>query len=192
MSIFDSEGWKYYHAPFMSVPAAVHRIEDPFGFARAAEQCSGQLALAVLPRLQDRLSGGNDGVVSYVVHGRLDERGRPLLQLKIAAGLHLRCDRCLKPMEYSLALNSRVLLSRPGESPQDDVDPEGPEWIEAGQELDLMELIEDEILLGLPLAVRHEQGNCSPANYGANESGAKDAPFAKLAMLLEPRRTNKR
>jgi len=192
MIIFDSEGWKYYHARFMSGPAAVHRIEDPFGFARTAELCSGQLALAALPRLQDRLSAGNDGVVSYVVRGGQDERGRPLLGLKIAAGLSLRCDRCLKPMEYSLALNSRVLLLRPGESLQDDDDPEGPEWIEAAQDLDLMELIEDEILLGLPLAVRHEQENCGTGNSGANVNVAKDAPFAQLATLLEQRRTNKR
>ena len=191
MSIFDSEGWKYYHAPFMSVPAAVHRIEDPFGFARAAEQCSGQLMLAALPRLQDRLSG-NAGMVSYVVRGRQDERGRPQLELKIAAGLHLRCDRCLKPMEYPLTLNSRVLLSRPGDAPQDGDDPDEPEWIEAGQDLDLMDLIEDEILLGLPLAVRHEQENCGAGDSGAGRSGAKDTPFAKLATLLEPRSTDKR
>ncbi len=186
--IFDSEGRKYYHAPFMSGPAAVHRIEDPFEFARAANQCSGQLTLAALPRLQDRLSG-NDGIVSYTVNGGQDERDRLLLELQVAADLPLRCDRCLMPMIYPLALNSKVLLARPGEMPQDDGDPDAPEWIEAGQELDLLELIEDEILLGLPLAVRHDPENCSPGRVGL--TGAKQAPFAGLATLLESGRRNK-
>ena len=168
----------------MSGPAALHHIEDPFGFARAAEHCSGQLALAALSRLQDRLSS-NAGVVSYIVRGGLDERERPLLKLKIAADLGLRCDRCLLPLVYPLALNSRVLLARPGEVPVDDDDPETPEWIEALRDLDLQELVEEEILLGLPLAVRHDRGNCVPAGAGAIRQGENEAPFAKLADLLK-------
>jgi len=175
----------------MSGSAAVHSLEDPFGFARAAGQYSGQAAVASLVRLQDRLAG-DVGTVSFAVRGGHDQHDRPLLELEIAGSLRLRCDRCLAPLDYPLALHSRVLLVHPGELRQDDDDPEAPEWIEAGPELDLLELVEDEILLGLPLSVRHGPENCSSGKSGIDRAGAADSPFAGLASMLEPKRSNKR
>ncbi|MCW5606171.1 MAG: DUF177 domain-containing protein, partial [Burkholderiales bacterium] len=116
--------------------------------------------MAALPRLQDRLAG-TDGMVSYTLRGSLDQRQRPLLELEIAGVPQMRCDRCLARLDFPLKLASRVLLAEPGAGlPEDADDPETPEWIEAGQELDLQELVEDEILLGLPYSVRHGDGKC--------------------------------
>lgn len=181
-------GRKYYHAPFMSGPAAVHRIEDPFGFARAAGRQVGEIAIAQLQRLADRLTDDR-GTVSFVVHGTHDRRQRPMLELEVSGVLRLRCDRCLAPLDYRLALQSRVLLAQPGATVQDDDDPETPEWIEAGRDLDLVELVEDEILLGLPLSVRHDREHCGS---DAERNGRTDTPFAKLATLLGPERSDKR
>lgn len=146
--------------------------------------------IAALPRLQDRL-GSSGGAVSYVVRGGQDQFQRPLLELEITSSIRLQCDRCLAPLDYELALQSRVLLSHPGEVQQDDDDPEALEWIEAGQELDLQELVEDEILLGLPLAVRHDPENCSSGKSAAAPKNVVDRPFANLVTLLEPRHTKK-
>ena len=44
--IFDRECRKYYHAALMSGPAAPHVLDDPFGFARAAGQQQGRLAVS--------------------------------------------------------------------------------------------------------------------------------------------------
>jgi len=192
MIVFDSKCRKYYHAPFMSESVADNRIADPFGFARAASFSSGQVGIAAMPRLQDRLPG-NEDVVSYTVRGGQDQYQRPLLDVQISGSLNLSCGRCLAPLEYALALKSRVLLLQPGAAPQTDDDPEAPEWIEVavGQELDLLELVEDEILLGLPLAVRHDPENCRNEKSGADLGMKADAPFARLATLLKPRRTGK-
>jgi uncharacterized protein len=186
MRVFDSKGRKYYHAALMSGPVAVHRIEDPFAFARATGLHSGQAALAAMPRLQDRLDS-DAGTVAYVVRGKVDQRQRPLLELEITGNPSLRCDRCLAPLDFALQLHSRVLLMQPGTAlPEDDADPESPEWLEAGPELDLLELIEDEILLSLPLSVRHDQGNCSDGGEMGRTSG-RENPFSKLATLLNPK-----
>jgi len=174
----------------MSGLAAVHCIEDPFDFARAAGRRDGEVAIAAMRRLADRLSG-TSGAVSFVVNGSCDQRQRPMLQLEVWGELQLRCDRCLAPMNYHLLLNSRVLLAQPGAVPHDD-DPESPEWIEAGRDLDLVELVEDEILLGMPFSVRHEQEECGSAEGGAARKGRKNSPFAELATLLEPGQTDKR
>lgn len=180
---------KYYHAPFMSGPAAVQRLEDPFGFARAAGRQGGEIAIAQLQRLADRLAG-NRGTVSFAVHGTHDQQQRPMLELDVAGTLKLYCDRCMAPMDYRLALQSRLLLAHPGAVPQDDDDPEAPEWIEAGRDLDLVELVEDEILLGLPLSVRHDQEHCGSS--GTERNGRTDKPFSKLATLLRHERSDKR
>lgn len=175
----------------MSGPAAAHVLEDPFGFARAAGQQSGQLAISAMSRLHDQLAG-DAGSVSYTVRGGLDQRERPRLELEIAGVLRLPCARCGMPLNYELALRSRVLMAQPGAVPQDDDDPESPEWIEAGQELDLQELVEDEILLGLPLSVRHDRENCSSGKSDGSDDKSADSPFARLASLLEPERKHKR
>jgi uncharacterized protein len=169
----------------MSGPAAVHRIEDPFAFASAAGLHSGQVALAAMPRLQDRLAG-NAGTVNYVVRGKMDQRQRPLLELEITGNPSLRCGRCLAPLDFALQLQSSVLLVPPGTVVQEDDDPESPEWIEAGSELDVLELVEDEILLSLPLSVRHEEGKCSDGDE-PGQASRRDNPFAKLATLLNPK-----
>jgi len=185
MAGFDSEGRKYYHAPLMSGPAAVHRIEDPIAFARAAGLHSGQTAFAEMPRLQDRLAG-DTGTVAFVVRGKVDQRQRPLLELEITGNPSLSCGRCLAPLDFALQLFSRVLLVEPGAVMQEDDDPESPEWIEAGPDLDLLVLVEDEILLSLPLSVRHEQGKCSDGGVMGRNHG-RDNPFSKLATLLNPK-----
>lgn len=175
----------------MSGPAAPHVLDDPFGFARAAGQHRGQLAVLAMPRLHDQLAG-DAGEVRYSVRGGLDQLSRPQLELEVAGKLQLICAVCAKPLDYALALRTRVLMAQPGAAPQDDDDPETPEWIEAGQALDLQELVEDEILLGLPLSVRHAQGQCSSETQEAFGKKAADSPFARLATLLKPGQTNKR
>ncbi|MGE0558256.1 MAG: DUF177 domain-containing protein [Burkholderiales bacterium] len=175
----------------MSRPAAVLRIEDPFGFARAAGRQGGEIAIAQLPRLADRLTDDR-GAVSFAVRGTHDRQQRPMLELDVSGELRLRCDRCLAPMDYRLALQSQVLLAQPGAVPQDDDDPETPEWIEAGRDLDLAELVEDEILLGLPLSVRHDQEHCGRGKGGADRISGTDSPFSRLATLLKPERSDKR
>lgn len=168
----------------MHGPAADHRIEDPFAFARSAGRHEGRIPVAALARVQDRLAG-NAGSVSFVVRGGRDERERPLLELEISGSLRLQCDRCLAEFEFPLTLRSRVLLAHPGGMPESEDDPEAPEWVEAERDLDVRELVEDEIVLGLPLSVRHAQGKCSDEAAGSKQSGAADSPFSKLAGLLE-------
>jgi len=175
----------------MSGPAAAHVLDDPLGFARAAGQHHGQLAVSALPRLQDQLAG-NAGELKYRVRGGMDPLSRPQLELEITGALHLACAVCVKPLEYALALRTRVLMALPGAVLPDNDDPETPEWIEVGQELNLHELVEDEILLGLPLSVRHPQGQCSSGTQEPFGAKKADSPFARLATLLEPGQTDKR
>jgi uncharacterized protein len=103
----------------------------------------------------------------------------------------MQCQRCLGALEYPLDVTSRVLVVPQGMTPDDADDPDAPDYIEAQRELDLPELIEDEILLCVPYAPRHER-NCGDRradSSGAESGREKPSPFAALAALKNTTKT---
>jgi uncharacterized protein len=183
MSGFDRASQKYYHARLMSAPAVIDVLE----FARAAQVSSGSVPVSALQRLEDILYDST-GSVSFEVRGRQDERKRPLLDLSITGALHLQCQRCLGLLEYPLQVENTLLVVPQGTEPEEDLDdPEAPDPLEADPELDVQALIEDEILLSLPLAPRHAQGACASRFETQSDEDAAQSAFAKLAALKRPR-----
>lgn len=177
---FDTATQKYYHARLMSAQAVIDSLE----FARAEQGLQGNLPVSGLARLQDCLYD-SAGSVEFELAGGRDAEQRPILSLNIKGLLHLRCQRCLGRLDYPLQLSNTLLLVRRGENLADAVaDPDAPDYIEASTELDVAGLIEDEILLCLPLAPRHAQGECpDPAEKQNTESGDNVHPFSRLKDL---------
>jgi uncharacterized protein len=169
----------------MSAAAVIDALE----FARAQQQLRGSLDVATLKRLEDVLFD-SAGSLDYEIRGTRDERNRPQLALVITGGLHLQCQRCLGLLDYDVAVaNTLLLLPRGAELEDDAGDPDGPDMIEATPELDVAGLIEDEVLLSLPLAPRHPEGSCERRLESRLEGAAPPKPFAELAALKRPRNT---
>lgn len=170
---------KYYHARLMFEQTVI----DGLDFARAGQELRGSLPVTTLARLRDCLFVA-DSSVQFLVRGGRDDERRPVLAIEISGLLHLQCQRCLEALEYPLRLSNMLLLVRPGEDMSANAeDPEAPDCIEAGLEMDVAALIEDEILLSLPFAPRHAEGTCQGAvGTGQREAGISSA-FAKLADL---------
>jgi uncharacterized protein len=77
-------------------------------------------------------------------------------------------------MHINLDLNFDYLIS---DYALDDIDENDEiDWLEANNEMNLCELIEDELLLAIPIAPVHEN-NCSKLSM---QSGDKPNPFAVL------------
>lgn len=154
-------------------------LSDPDRFARKGQKTVGRAALCEFERLADLLAETR-GEVRWSIEGVRGADGRPLLRLEISALPVLICQRCLGPLEYAL---ERVLLLRCVKvgTPIDSEELENDEFdtIEVGAELDVLELVEDEILLALPNAPRHERCE-SPLAAGGSE---KKSPFDVLANL---------
>lgn len=177
---FDTATQKYYHARLMSAQAVIDSLE----FARTEQELQGDLPVSGLARLQDCLYD-NAGSVEFELAGGRDTEQRPILSLNINGLLHLRCQRCLGRLDYPLQLSNTLLLVRRGENLVDAVaDPDAPDYVEASAGLDVAGLIEDEILLSLPLAPRHAQDEClGPAEKQGMESGGNVHPFSRLKDL---------
>jgi len=137
------------------------------------------VGLDELPRLAELLTT-TAGSLSVRLEGWRDEQGKSWLQLDIAGEPVLCCQRCLGGMKYPLAIRSRLQLIAPGADwPDDDLEDDSADAIAADAELNVLSLVEDEVLLALPIAPRHEQCE-SPS---ASASGNGSSPFAALADL---------
>jgi uncharacterized protein len=154
---------------------------DSLEFARSAKTLKGELSIPALDRLHDRLSS-TDGTVAYELTGYTDDKGKPSLHCRVRGALNLICQRCLQPMAWQVELDSDlVLVTSEDELAEGEDDPEAPDRLLAQKDMNVQELVEDELLLGLPLAPRHPEGQCRPS--GSQESGEKVSPFAALAKL---------
>ena len=111
--------------------------------------------------------------------------GLPRISGEVECVLGLRCERCLDEVELTLNPTIDVLVK--SESEQITEAYEGLEFYEyTGKSLELTELIEDELLLALPLAPKHDDISlCNQdmiAWLASNEEPAEKAenPFAIL------------
>lgn len=159
---------------------------DSLDFARKGLELRGEAAISEMPRLQDQLASP-EGVVSYFLRGVRNEKGEALLELTLEGGCQLRCQRCLQALPYTISTVSLLMpvpeaelqrsLAEGGDlDEEDEVD-----RIPADAHLDVLALIEDEILLGLPLSPRHDFGICEAAAGSAFEG--EQNPFAVLREL---------
>jgi len=156
-------------------------VIDAFEFARTGCRLSGVLSADRLLRLRDALAEAG-GEVAYELTGLPEYDGRPALRLRIRGALPLRCQRCLGTLEFCLERESVLLLfASEAELDAVAVEAEGPEAIVGATDTRVVALAEDEVLLALPYAPRHDR--CEPALRMA-EAAARQSPFAELERLL--------
>jgi uncharacterized protein len=158
-------------------------VIDCLEFARIGGVLERKVGLNELPRLADLLAG-TAGFLSVRLEGWRDDAGKSWLQLDIAGDPLLCCQRCLSGVKVPLSIRSRLQLMAPGEEwPDDDLADDSTDAIEAETALVVLSLIEDEVLLALPIAPRH--GQCESPAGKVTEHGS--APFAALAALKKHR-----
>lgn len=168
-------------------------IADPIEFAREGRSLSGEVAVASLDRLADLLAD-DSGKVAWTVSGseEVDEAGnsRKFLFLEAEGEIHLVCQRCLGALAYSLQLESQLELMAPGQEwPEEELEDDTCDAIEAARDMQLVPLVEDEILLVLPSVPRHDA--CTPPGELSGQAASpetsgveqKVSPFAVLAGL---------
>lgn len=152
---------------------------DSLDFARRGGELSGEVPMAELPRMADILAD-SAGKVSYVLQGFTGKDGKPQLELVLDGMCNLRCQRCLNALPYPIKLVSKLRLVSEGETESTDIEDDEVDNIPAEKRLDVLALLEEELLLSLPIAPKHGSGECEIAVEGLNRS---NNPFAVLAGL---------
>jgi len=157
-------------------------VIDSVEFARIGSTLSGEVPVEALPRLHDELAD-RSGRIEYALSGRSGPHGEPGLELKLRGKLVLRCQRCLQPLDHPVNLQREFVLDRPGD-PETDVadEDEATQHLTADPRLDVVGLVEEELVLSLPMAAMHPPGQCEPAAQAAAPA-SQTSPFSALAAL---------
>lgn len=155
------------------------RISDAFAFARDGRVLKGTLPVSGLERLHDLLTEIT-GEVAYHLQGFKGERGEFMLRLEVTGTIPLACQRCLNAVSFDLDVDSLLEIVPEGtELSQDELEDDTRDFLPLVSELDVAEFVEDEILLALPVAPRHEECGLP----GAADAGDRINPFAALSGL---------
>jgi uncharacterized protein len=155
-------------------------VIDGFEFAAAGAKQQGAWSVTEFPRLRDMLAG-DAGEIDYEIDGVRDARGRPALRVRLRGTLQLRCQRCLEPLAFSVETDETLALAASqAEIDAEPADAHAPDRLLAGEEMPVREMVEDELILALPYAPRHERCAAS-AGPRVDE---RISPFAGLRGLL--------
>jgi uncharacterized protein len=139
---------------------------------------SGEVPLANLKRLSGLLHS-DAGSVRASLRFRQRRGGWLALELTYDTSVQLQCQRCLEPFRHDVAERVELALadseSLPAAAPQG----QEPLEIEEGR-LSPAELIEDELILAMPLVPKHERiEDCG--SLARNLAGLTDEPEAGAA-----------
>ncbi len=165
---------------------------DLRALARRDARISGRSALAAMPRLAAALHEAPGArQAQWTLHGSLRALpgggSQPMAELTVRAVLPLQCQRCLRTVEEPI--DERALFRLV------DVEPElSDEELEAEDEalcadapVVLRELVEDQLILALPLVPMHAA--CEPPAAPEPADASPDAsPFAVLQRLRSTKR----
>ncbi len=158
---------------------------NPFKLAENGASTQRKLLVEQFARLADYLYDLK-GEIAAKVEGFVDQDGRKLLKCELSGQVNLVCQSTFKAVPVEI---KRELVFYPVMSEQAIAD--APEEFEAflfdTEELDLVELIEDELILSLPLAVTSDE---APMQFSfgpkiVEQSAVKPNPFAVLENLKQ-------
>ena len=137
---------------------------DVAAFAKAQATLEGRQALVDLPRLAEGLLWPADEVpaaVNWQATGSLRQvlGGSPetRLHLQAQARVWMTCQRCLGPMALELQVDRSFRFVRDeDEAAQLDETTDDEDVLSMGRLLDVWALVEDELIMALPIVPRHE------------------------------------
>ena len=150
-------------------------VIDGLAFARSAGVLKGRLGMDSLPRLAQ--SGCSGAALDFILSGEINERGKPGLRLAVTGSVRLECQRCLGEVEWPLRIETQLELAVAEAemlAADDDID-----RVVAGHDMNVAVLVEDEVILALPMVPKHER--CQAAAGADGDS--KPSAFQALAAL---------
>ncbi|MDH5512037.1 MAG: YceD family protein [Gammaproteobacteria bacterium] len=176
-----SPSWKALHG---QLPESI----DPIQLAERGAQLTGTLPLKSMPRISQGSLEGSGQVNVDLFFERPEGEKIYLMHGVLRAQLRVTCQRCLEPMDLSLEASPWVILVRSGEQPGQ---PEGDaDILVVDKPISLSALVEDELLLALPMVPMHEPDRCPAGEYVARVRRTGDEeknPFAVLSRMKKSR-----
>lgn len=117
----------------------------------------GSIKLSQLPRLSSLVMPGDTELkLSFEFSANVFKQ--PSISGHIESMLFVQCQRCLEPMEYPVDLDFSLLI----DASDDDVQAFQTDTVYSDDGyIDIFEVIEDELILALPLITMHDDTRCN-------------------------------
>lgn len=178
----DSGGGRTYHRAPMS--AALPERVDVARQVQARRIFEGSLPLGRMQRLRGSLAD-IDGEAHYAIEFGKDNLGISYLALHVEASLPLVCQRTLEVFGYRAVIDQRLGLI--ASEREEAALPEGyePLLVPDDGQLDLPGVIEDELILALPVVPLRPGAPIEWKDASADEEpdAERPSPFAVLGAL---------
>jgi DUF177 domain-containing protein len=164
---------------------------DPIQLADQGARLNGELPVKGMARLAEMCRDDEGSVRIDLQFERDPSDGLRTVRGTIDATVNVTCQRCMEAMALALSSRPQLLLLRPGE--RDDLAESGNAVV-LDRPITLGMLVEDELLLTMPMVPMHPVDSCpgrelveSPAQTGSATGEKKPAnPFSVLARLKRP------
>ncbi|MBL1140918.1 MAG: hypothetical protein D8M62_02670 [Proteobacteria bacterium] len=164
------------------MPSDPSQSINPLRLARSRERIEGSLQIDSFERLQGILLE-NEGELKYSLSFDFDESGTCVIECIIDTQLIFECQRCFKPVKVKI--HSDSLLGVANDKDEFEALAKEYEPLQLLEEtISAQELIEDELLLAIPISPLHAENECIAKNVlDEINADAKPQPFAALAAL---------
>jgi uncharacterized protein len=167
-----------------SAPADLVNAVELAGRSATLER---RLSLRHLPRLAEAGALQGTQASAELAFGKIE--GRTTVELQVTGELVLTCQRCLRPCTCTVNDNaSLVVMASDAEEVPGGFDP----LLGDAERLSVTELVEEQLLLGLPLVPKHATAalcGATPTEIAASvteaAAGETQRPFANLRELLD-------
>lgn len=183
---FDKPGGALYHGALMAAKAP--EMVNVARLIAAGSDLQGRLPLQQLERLGGMLVE-TGGEVEYNLHFGRDEEDRQMITGELAATVVMQCQRCLQPVNIRLdrTMAWECVWS---ETQFPNIAAGHDPYLMVEEPVSLAALVEDELILSLPLVARHEaHETCMPPAFDGGDDNTQEPdtrephPLAELARL---------
>lgn len=161
---------------------------DPRKYANHEMALEGQISLNQLKELCAALAS-DVGEVAVHLNFKVDEDRRYIATGNLKTQVQLICQRCMEPTPYDVEIELALAFVYDEDHAKNisvDFDP----VVMTEGEIVLAKMIEEELLLALPVVAYHDQSGCNPIalKYASSTDDAPDDeenpnPFSILAQL---------
>lgn len=161
-------------------------VIDAFEFCRLKQQAQGEIPVAELGRLAQE-TVDRSGTIHWTLSGDIDKLGHAQLSLAVSGAVNLICQRCLTVLNFEIDSKSLLVLAKDeaqADTIEELLDDDEIDVIVGSAAFDVNYLIEDDALLALPVAPKHDV--CPDGSVAAEAKGAERAsPFEVLKKLKQ-------
>lgn len=131
---------------------------NPFRFADLAIRLQGALPLKDMPRLCESLYS-HVGEVGVDIEFKKNEQGIPFLTGQLSCAVQLQCQRCMKPFDFKI--NNKIELAVVHADEEIRTLSDKYDSIVANDDiLVIPEMVEDELIVSLPVVPMHDHKDC--------------------------------